>query len=643
VRTSLYVVTASCALILLLTGCSGSSSVSTSTQSNAVRGTALQGRVHGGQQPIIGASVYLFAANTAGSGNASISLLSSASGTSRDSIGNYYVTTDSSGTFSISGDYTCPSTTSQLYLYAVGGNPGAGTNSAAGLMAALGTCPANGTLPPSLYILMNEVSTIATAYAISGYASDATHVSSSGLALAQTGLANAFAAVPNLETLSTGAALATTPAGNGIVPQAEINTLANILASCINSAEPGSAACTTLFSNARNGNTAPSDTATAAINIAHHPSANIASLYSLQQGTGAPFLPNLGAAPNDFTIAIGYTVAGLVSPGAGGLAIDASGNVWIAGQTNSTLLELSPVGVVLSGSSGFTGGGLDHPYFIAIDASKNVWVTNFTGSSLSKFSSNGTPLSGASGYTDGGISSPQGIAVDASGHVWTTNRGNESLSEFDSSGTAISGSSGFTGGGLSRPEGIAFDVSGNAWVTNETGSSISEFDSSGAAISGSPFTGGGLSQPQGIAIDNLGNVWVANYGGKTSEFTSTGTALSSNGYAPGGAMIQPAIIAIDGSGNAWVTTYEGHNVIEFNSSGIALSGATGYSGAGIGFIPGVGFGDPYGIAIDGSGNVWVGNVYSDYITELIGAATPVVTPVVANLMSPYGIHAVNRP
>ena len=85
---------------------------------------------------------------------------------------------------------------------------------------------------------MNEVSTIATAYAIAGYATDATHVSSSGSTLAATGIANAFASVTNLETLNTGVALATTPVangGNGTVPQSEINTLANILASCVNS------------------------------------------------------------------------------------------------------------------------------------------------------------------------------------------------------------------------------------------------------------------------------------------------------------------------------------------------------------------------------------------------------------------------
>src|SRR5271166_5653949 len=132
------VVPISCAL--LLSGCS-SAPVRTANpvQTSQVQGAALHGKVHGGQQPIVGAGVYLYAANTTGYGglgipasssNASISLLKSPG----------YVTTDSNGNFSITGDYTCPSASTQVYLYSIGGNPGAGTNSAASLLAGLGSC-----------------------------------------------------------------------------------------------------------------------------------------------------------------------------------------------------------------------------------------------------------------------------------------------------------------------------------------------------------------------------------------------------------------------------------------------------------------------------------------------------------------------
>src|SRR5579863_4809390 len=212
--------------VLLLAGCS-SAPVTAPNESNPVAGSALRGMVHGGEQPISGAHIYLYAATTSGYNGASTSLLTSASGTSKDGNSHYYVTTGSDGTFKISGDYTCPDASTQVYLYAIGGDSIPSVpNAAAGLMAGLGSCdsPSFG----SEFVVVNEVSTIATAYALAGFMTDTTHVSSSSSALATMGLANAFSSITNLVSLNTGVALATTPGGNGTVPQSEINTLANI-------------------------------------------------------------------------------------------------------------------------------------------------------------------------------------------------------------------------------------------------------------------------------------------------------------------------------------------------------------------------------------------------------------------------------
>ena len=334
---------------------------------------ALTGLVYGGATPIVGAHVYLFAANTTGYGgagiaasssNASVSLLSAAETGTSDAVG-AYVATGSGGGFSLTGDYTC-SSGQQLYLYALGGG-----NSAAGLMAAIGSCPASGS--PAIFATVNEVTTIAAAYSFAGFATDATHVSSSGTALAQVGIANAFANAANLVSLLNGTALATTPAGNGTVPQTEINTLANVLASCVNAGS----SCSTLLATATADGTAtgtkPTDTATAAINIAHHPGANIAALYGL--ASAAVFAPALSAQPNDFSVAIAMAEGTLDNHN--GIAIDGAGNAWITNSmVGNSVAKLSPTGLVLSGSGGFTGGGLSEPNGIAIDGSGNAWVAN---------------------------------------------------------------------------------------------------------------------------------------------------------------------------------------------------------------------------------------------------------------------------
>jgi streptogramin lyase len=629
---------------LVFAGCSGVQRISPVTSpQNSVPGVSLQGRVHGGQGLIVGASLYLYAADTTGYGgpgiaasalNASTSLLSSGS---KDGAGNYYVTTDSNGAFSITGDYTCPSATTQVYLYAVGGDPGTGANSAAGLLAGLGSC---GNLKPSTYIVINEVSTIATAYAIAGFASDATHVSSSGSALALTNVANAFATITNLETLNTGLALATTPAGNGTLPQAEIDTLANILAACVNSTGPASTGCTALFSSAMNGLTAPTDTATAAINIAHNPGANITALYALQTAN-SPFQPTLTAAPNDFTVGISFTGAGLDNPES--VVIDAAGNVWLGNGNTPSISKFSNLGAAISGSDGYTGGGLGGVESLAIDASGSLWVTNFFVNSsfadvygLVEFSSTGAPISGGiSGFTGGGLDLPEGVAIDASGNVWIVDHASGSLSEFDSSGNAISGSSGYFVTGSYLTGVLVIDTSGDFWSDN-TFTTISEVTLPGVGLTETPYSCCDLYNPGGIAIDPSGNLWVVNWTLSSEdivELSSTGSPISVNGGYTGGGINFPRGIASDGAGNIWISNVGTRSLSELNSSGSAISPSTGYQGGQI-------YGDI--VAIDGSGNLWTPSD-SGNLEEVVGAATPVVTPVVANLMPPYTHQAVNKP
>jgi sugar lactone lactonase YvrE len=641
---------------LLLSGCAGMPTIPISN-TGSVSGTALHGSVHGGQNPIVGAHVYLYAVNTTGYGgpgiapnntNASVSLLRNATGTTQDLNGHYYVTTDQYGNFTITGDYSCPSSYAHPYFYASGGDPGlgSGANSAITLVAPAQACNTSASTD------VNEVSTVVTAYAFAGFASDPTHVSASNTNLAATGLTNAANNIANLEDISKSVALATTPAGNGTVPQSEINTLANILAACVNSTGPASTPCSTLFSNATNNGVEPIDTATAALNIAHYPGANVAILFGLQTPT-SPFQPMLPTTPtpNDFTIAVSYTGGGLNSPVP--LAIDAAGNVWVGNTATgaNSVSELSPIGAPITGSP-FSGGGIVDPYSIAIDKSGNVWTANITPDSLSELSSTGTPISG-SGYTGGGLNAPYGIAFDQLGHAWVVNKVGASLSEFSSTGTAITGSSGDTGGGINNnPVSLAIDALGNVWVTDSiTLGAISEFNSAGSTP-GSPispstgYTGGGLADPWGIAVDANGNVWEADSASSTSRislFGPSGSPISSaTGYTGGGLNI-PEGIAIDGAGNVWVANrggtdtsppYPDSSISEFNSSGTAISPSTGYQ---------AGLNISLRIAVDGSGNVWVTNATLNTVTEFVGAGSPVVTPIVANLLAPYGARAVNKP
>jgi sugar lactone lactonase YvrE len=640
-----------CFLCLILTGCS----LTTTSAPTPEAGLAIQGKVMGGQQPIVGSHVYLFAANTTGNAgpgiaasavNASASLLNAALTHTSDSIG-AYVLTDASGNFTITADYVCTPNT-QVYVYALGGNPSSGVNLAAGLLAALGNCPVVGNfLLATPFITVNEISTVAAAYAFAGYATDATHVSSSGSTLAQTGIKNAFANAVNLAGISTGAALATTPAGNGTVPQSEINTLGNILAACINSASSASAPCGTLLSNAMNGTITPTDTATAAINIAHNPGTNITNLYALSTAN-PPFAPALTAQPLDFTVALSFTGGGLNDPVS--IAVDGNGNVWTANGGNISVSQFNGVtGAAISPAGGYTGNGLTVPFAIAIDPSGNAWVNNMYPSSppshVSVFKPGGTVFTG-SPFSGGGLStqnsinatSPRDIAFDASGNAWIANLSGTATELNGLTGAAISPSTGFPiGTSTSSESGVAVDSAGHVWISGMNGNVLYELAvSTGATLGASARLAGGLEQPYSIAIDASNNIWLPNnfdpntlVGTTVSKFTSVTTGVAFTG----GGVVGPDGVAIDGAGNVWVSNQiksgpaSTAGVSELNNSGAPISPAGGYTSSAT-------MGGPNDVAVDSSGNVWLANAFvpvtfanGTNVVELVGAAVPVVTPI----------------
>ena len=596
------------------------------------------GTVRHGQTAIAGSHVYLLAANTTGYGNASVSLLDAAETGASDSVG-AYVTTGSDGSFDITGDYSCTANT-QVYVYALGGNAGSGNNIASGLLAVLGNCPSSGAFSfPSTFVV-NEATTIAAAYAMAGFVTDATHVSSSGTALAQTGIANAFANAANLANISTGAALATTASG-GTVPQSEINTLADILAACVGSASN----CSSLFENATADGTAtgaqPTDTATAAINIAHHPGVNVAALYALTGGSSA-FAPVLAAQPNDFTVALLFTVPNENTDGSPDgthpIAIDADGSVWVIEPFSNNAIKLSSSGAFLSPSGGYTGGGVTSPRSIAIDQSGNAWIADYQGGvdqngAVTELSNTGTALSPSTGFVPGTPLLGTTIAIDASGNAWLPY--GDGVANLSSSGSFIVAVANPPGASLGVA-GIAIDTGGNIWGAVPFGAVLfNEFSSSGAIVN--PPTAGQFScgapfyaeqQPSGVAIDASGSVWITSGQGFTKESKSPIPACSGKG---GG--IDPAgegaggSIAIDGDGNVWVV---GGALSEFSNSGEPISPSTGYKAPGA---------TPASIALDGSGNLWatgtnfvtVGNFFSLNVLEFIGASAPVVTPISAGV------------
>jgi len=264
-----------------------------------------QGVVHGGQQPVSGATIQLYAVGTTGDASAATPLLSPA------------VTTDANGGFTITGLYTCPSASALVYLVATGGNPGlggGGSNPQLAMMTALGPC---GNLSSSTYFVIDELTTVAAVYALAPFMSAASAVGSTATDAAA--LAAAFNVASELVNSATGGAPGTGVPVGTTVPVAQIDTIGDILSGCVNTAGGAAGdttACGQLFSlTTLSGTAAATDTITALLHLAESPELNTGALYNLAPANG-PFQPSLLQAPPDLSVRLLISSGFTVSPGA---------------------------------------------------------------------------------------------------------------------------------------------------------------------------------------------------------------------------------------------------------------------------------------------------------------------------------------
>ena len=613
--------------VLVLSGCGMGSVVGGASGSGGGVSGALvvQGTVHGGQQPVSGSTVTLW---------------TPVYGTSPTPAPTQVATTmtDSSGNF-VLPSYTCASSTELLYLTATGGSPGASSpvNNQILLIAALGPCnqvnPA--LLGSTITVNVNEVTTVASVYALAHFMNPANgnvgYFSTSLL-----GITNAFATVNNLVNISTGTARQYTPHGNGLVPLTEINTLANLLANCVNTTG-GTAgqnnACGNLFTATTHSSNVPTNTLQAILNIALYPAGNPSGQWALVPTSG-PFQPTLTAQPNDWTIPVLYSGTG---PGTVDLAIDASGNIWTADAGSNPnvggVSELSNLGVPFAGSP-YLSGNYGVAY-IAVDLGGNAWVANSLTAQIYEVTPGGASTYGPFSFQE--TSSPFGVAVDNSNNVWISNFSSSSVTEMSNQGAAsaaISPSGGYTGGGLQGTGFIAIDAGGDAWVTNSSGNSLTKITPAGSL---SNYPGSSLNGPSGIAVDQGGDLWVTSgNGNNVVEFNSSGSQILTDGPGPNVSSLG-SVPAVDGANYVWTANAVGGSLSEFISSAV-VSPSSGFQGPTVTIAStsysGKSLNTAQGLQIDQSGNVWVADYNSipiatqanSYLTEFIGLAPPAIQP-----------------
>lgn len=612
--------------LLFLTGCG----MGTTAAPDPVPLT-VSGRVHGGQQPVAGAHIQLYVAGDPSTRNASVPLITTTT-----------VNSGPDGTFSITGDYSCPSATAQVYLVATQGNPGLGSggnNPALAMMAPLGSC---GNLSPTQFITINEVTTVAAAWTLAPFTQGIALIAASSTN--SRGLANAFLNAQLIVDTSTGSTPTTLPS-NLTTETGKIYALADAVASCINS--DGTTGCAPLFSAATPVNgSAPANTWDALINIVKNPGNNVAGVFSAM-GPQPPFATTLTQAPNDWTLSLTVTGGGVASPES--LAVDSQGNVWVA-DFNGLLSAFNPQGTPIS-SAGFGSGLLSEDFGLTIDPSDNIWVTieeqpfHGTRGSVVRFSgvSSGGTLGTSTLFSDNSINFPYAVAADSNGSIFIANYSvtgsttnlvtlNPALTTY----TPIS-----TGSQIGFPVALAPDTAGGVWITGGSLASVAHVDSSGNIL----FTSDCCGPVGGVALDSSANVWMTDSsdsdaagdsGGAVTEFAPDGTTL--HAFVTTGGITNPSHVAIDAAQNVWISNLH-TNATGPNESISELAGLNS-SSPGSAISPGIGFGLdaglrlPYSLAIDPSGNLWVSNTGGNSLVMFFGLAAPTRTPMPVTPQAP---------
>ncbi len=380
-----------------------------------------------------------------------------------------------------------------------------------------------------------------------------------------------------------------------------------------------------------------------------------------------------------------------------GVAVDGSGNLYIADRANHRIRKVSPSGMITTvagtGAVGYSGDGgqatcarLYSPFGVAVDGSGNLYIADFGNCRIRKVNTLGviTTVAGNGTYGYGGdggpatsavLNYPLDVAVDGSGSLFIADRSNNRIRKVSTAGVittvAGTGNQGYSGDGgqatsarLNFPHNVAVDGIGNLYISDTQNNRIRKVDMSGAISTiagtgiggysgdGGPATSAQLDFPYSIVVDISGNLFIAdNYNHRirkvnTSGVISTMAGTGGGGYSGDGGpatsadLYSPFGLAIDGSGNLYIGDHFNNRIRKVNPTGVinpvvgnGTNGSGGYSGDG-GQATSAQLNTPTGVAVDGSGNLYVADQYNHCIRKV--SLSGIITTVAGTGNQGYG-------
>ncbi|MDR2208970.1 MAG: hypothetical protein LBE22_08380 [Azoarcus sp.] len=317
-----------------------------------------------------------------------------------------------------------------------------------------------------------------------------------------------------------------------------------------------------------------------------------------------------------------------------GIAIDSADNLYVADINNNRIRKITPTGNVSTfagGEEGFADGSggaarFYRPSAIATDKADNLYVADSRNHRVRKITPSGNVStlagSGTSGYADdkgasARFNAPSGVAIDATGNLYVADFGNNRIRKVALNVTRATVST-YRGGAYLWPEGIAADAAGNLYVADTGNHRIRKISPKGnvSTLAGSGEKGSAdgkgeaaqFNEPVGIAVDAAGNLYVADsWNHRIRRITPEGEVSTlADDKRKAVRFVRPRGIAIDKEGNLYVTDTDRHRIRKVTPEGEVST----FAGSGNrGFADGLGkaawFQDPFGIAIDAAGNLYV--------------------------------------
>jgi formylglycine-generating enzyme required for sulfatase activity len=344
-----------------------------------------------------------------------------------------------------------------------------------------------------------------------------------------------------------------------------------------------------------------------------------------------------------------------------GLTLNTTTGVISGTPTTASAASNSSAGVIVttlagSGTAAFADGqgtaaSFSAPSKIAVDKIGNIYVSDSWNNKIRKITPSGIVTtiagSGSFGFSDGQgalarFANPNGVAVADSGNIYVADSYNNRIRKITPDGnvTTLAGSGDTGASGMAFSDGLGaaarfaypidlyVDKNENIYVADMFNGRIRKITPNGNVIT----LTSGLYYPKGVVLDQIGNIYVAEEGNSrilkiTSDSNVTTLAGSGNfGFADGqgtaASFKYPVGIALDQSGNFYVADNENHRIRKINSSG----NVTTLAGSGTeGFADGNGalanFDTPYGVAVNGSGNIYVADFGNNRIRKISQASS----------------------